>query len=237
VGALGLKNNVYFIERPFKGKPSVLQWLAFIKHVQAEAERIDAHLVVLDTISALWPVKNENDAGEVQAALMPLWTLTTRSAVLLVHHLNKADGQEGTGSRGSGALPAFVDTIMELRRFDPSGRHCRKRIITSYGRDEETPAEILIELDAQTNEYRALGDRKGAKRDEIKRTLFATLPTDRPGMTWDEIKEAWPDDEVPTKTTMLDALHQGADRGDWIRDGTGRKGSPYRFHVPSEKTA
>jgi DnaB-like helicase N terminal domain/AAA domain len=28
--ALGIKNNVHFIERPFKGKPSVLQWLAFM---------------------------------------------------------------------------------------------------------------------------------------------------------------------------------------------------------------
>jgi hypothetical protein len=36
---------------------------------------------------------------------------------------------------------------------------------------------------------------------------------------------------------MLDALHEGTDRGEWIRDGTGKKGSPYRFFVPSDTTA
>lgn len=235
--ALGIGDNVHFIWRPFKGKPSATKWEALIKHLQAEAERIDAHLIVLDTISALWPVRDENDAAKVTEALMPLWNLIERSAVLLVHHLKKGDGPEGTGSRGSGALPGFVDTIMELRRHDAQDRHSRKRIIAGYGRDEETPAEIVVELDGQTNEYRGLGDRKGAKRQEIKRTLFTVLPTERPGMTLDEIKEAWPDDQKPTKATMLDALHEGADGGAWIQDGTGKKGDPYRYHVPSANTA
>ena len=235
--ALGIGDNVHFLCRPFKAKPSIAKWMAFIQHVQEQAAAIGAHLIVFDTLSALWPVYNENDAGEVQAALMPLWTLAEHSALLLVHHLKKGDGQEATGSRGSGALPGFVDTIIELRRHDANDRHSRKRVIAGYGRDEETPAEIVVELDAETNEYCGLGDRKGARLAEIKRTLFTLLPTERPGLTLDEIKDTWPDDETPTKKAMLDALHEGTDRGEWIRDGTGKRGSPYRFHVQSGKTA
>ncbi len=228
---LGIHDNVHFICRPFNAKPGMAKWYEFIDYVAKHAERIGSNLIVLDTLSALWPVWDENDAGKVQAALMPLWRLTKRSAVLTVHHLKKGDGQEATGSRGSGALPSFVDTIIELRRHDSSDRQSRKRVITGYGRDDETPAELVIELDATTNEYRSLGDRKGMRREEIKRTVARVLPTERPGMTLDEIKEAWPDDETPTKSAMLDALADGADGRDWTRDGTGKKGSPYRYFV------
>ena len=235
--ALGIGDNVHFICRPFKAKPSIVQWRAFVTHVQEQAAALDADLIVLDTISALWPVHNENDAGEVQAALMPLWNLTERSAVLGVHHLKKGDGQEATGSRGSGALCGFVDTILELRRHDSGNRHSRKRVITGYGRDDETPAELVIDLDATTNEYCGLGDRKGMRREEIKRTLATVLPRERPGMTEKEITEAWPDDQKPTKAAMLEALAEGTDRGNWTRDGTGKKGSPYRYFVPSDRGA
>lgn len=235
--ALRIGDNVHFWCRPFRGKPTITTWLMFLQCVQEKAVAIGANLVIFDTLSALWPVYNENDAGEVQAALMPLWNLVEHSALLLVHHLKKGDGAEATGSRGSGALPGFVDTIMELRRHDAQDRHSRKRVIAGYGRDEETPAEIVVELDETTNEYRGLGDRKGAQREEIRRTLSALLPTEPPGMTYEEITEAWPDDKTPTKTAMLAALREGEEHGDWTQDGTGKKGSPYRFHVSNEKRA
>lgn len=167
---------------------------------------------------------------------MCMLNLASRRGLLLVHHLKKGDGAEATGSRGSGALPGFVDTIVEMRRHDAKDRHSRKRVITGYGRDDETPAEIVIELDAETNEYRGLGDRKGARRAEIKHTFFTLLPTEGPGMTLDEIKEAWPEDMKPAKAAILEALHEGTDRGEWIRGGTGKKGNPYRFHVPTCRT-
>lgn len=233
--ALGIGDNVHFLCRPFKAKPSIAQWREFIAFVKEQAERIGAHLIVFDTLSSLWPVQNENDAGEVQAALMPLWTLAAASGLLLVHHLKKGDGQQATGSRGSGALPGFVDTIIELRRHDVHDRHSRKRVITGYGRDEETPAEIIIELDAETSEYRGLGDQNEAKHAKIKITVCKLLPTEEPGMTFDEIKAKWPADRVPAKSVLLDALREGTDHGDWRRHGTGTKGYPYRYSVQSGK--
>jgi hypothetical protein len=88
-------------------------------------------MVVFDTLSNLWPVKNENDASEVQAALMPLRALTTSGRSLFaVHHLTKAGGAEATASRGSGALAAFVDVILELRRLDPNDPTNRQRVVS-----------------------------------------------------------------------------------------------------------
>jgi hypothetical protein len=230
---LSIGDNVHFMCRPFRGKPSVVAWLDFIYHIRERATKVGAALVMLDTLSSLWCVRNENDACEVQAALMPLWELSECCAVLITHHLKKGDGTEATGSRGSGALMGFVDTIVELRREDPKDEKSRKRVIRAYGRDEETPAEVVIELDPVTNEYLALGDRKGVKIEDLKRKLFELLSTaEPPGMTYDEIKAAWPDEEFPRKGTMTTRLDEGAERGDWTRTGEGKKGSPHRFFVP-----
>ncbi len=51
-------------------------------------------------------------------ALTPLSQIMEAGAgVLLVHYPRKGDVGEGQASRGSSALPGFVDTIFELRRF------------------------------------------------------------------------------------------------------------------------
>src|SRR5262249_4329097 len=183
-----------------------------------EVERIGALLVVFDTISSLWPVKDENNSVEVQTALMPLWNLPDTTGVVLGHHLNKRDGGEGTGSRGSGALPAFVDTILELRRYDANNLECCKRVITAYGRDDDTPPEMVIELDTTTKEYRALGDRKGADIEAIRHKVRKLLSAEGEGesMTYDDIEAKWPDKEFPRKKTMLMAIEAGVEQGDWM---------------------
>jgi len=95
----------------------------------------------------------------VHGAVTPLNSIAEIAALLLVHHIRKSDGGEGTASRGSGALPAFVDTIVELRRHDANNKTSTKRVLTAYGRWDETPAELVIELDQGAKEYRDCGDR------------------------------------------------------------------------------
>jgi hypothetical protein len=233
IDSLGIRDNVRFICRPFTSKPSITQWERFVDHVAKHAEKMGADLVVFDTLSALWPVRDENNAGEVQAALMPLWKIAEISGQILVHHLRKGDGQEGTGSRGSSALPSFVDTIMELRRENPSDRTSRRRTITAYGRDDETPPEIIIELNAETNEYGSLGSREGAKIDGIKAILLKILPKERPGYTFEEIKKHWPGKKFTRAKAMRALLKGGATSGDWICTGSGKKGDPKRYHIPA----
>ena len=53
-------------------------------------------------------------------------------AILLVHHLGKNDRGEGAASRGSGALPGFVDVIVEMRRFEADDRNDRKRVLAGW---------------------------------------------------------------------------------------------------------
>ncbi|QJW98615.1 AAA family ATPase [Frigoriglobus tundricola] len=145
--ALGLTNKVGFYVQPFPTRPAQAGWLAFVEQLKRDVETHGFDLVVFDTLAKLWPVQEENDAGAVDAALMPLWRVARAGAgILLIHHLRKSGGQEYTGSRGSGALSAFPDILVEMTRFDASDAKDRKRVLRAKGRYEETPDELVIEL-------------------------------------------------------------------------------------------
>jgi hypothetical protein len=145
VDARGRFVGVYL--QPFPTRPAVAGWLAFVAQLVADVKAHGFGLVVFDTLAKLWPVQEENDASAVDAALMPLWDVCkTGASVLLIHHLRKSGGGEYTGSRGSGALSAFPDILVELTRFDAKDNKCRKRLLHAKGRYEETPDELTIEL-------------------------------------------------------------------------------------------
>jgi hypothetical protein len=190
-------------------------------------------LVVFDTISNLWPVRDENDAGEVQEALMPLRQLTIEAALKLVHHLRKGDGAEVTGSRGSIALPAFADTILELRRYQPGDRRDRRRVLTGHGRWDETPTEVVLELTADGSRYVVHGDRGDVAGKDLRRVITGLLPNEPPGWTAEKVRVELPEKAAPGKQKLLDALRDGSEAGDWRREGEGRKGSPFTYWVPA----
>jgi hypothetical protein len=143
---LNIGDHVGMVCRPFRGRPSPAEWAAFIGKLVGIVQKHRFDLVVMDTISKLWPVREENDAGQVEDALMPVWAITDGGAgLVLVHHNRKSDGKEFTGSRGSGGLPAFCETLIEFRRASDESKD-RKRLLTGGGRYRETPDKLLIEL-------------------------------------------------------------------------------------------
>ncbi|MFH1419291.1 MAG: hypothetical protein ABII12_13530, partial [Planctomycetota bacterium] len=187
----------------------------------------------LDTIAALLPCDNENDASKMLTALAPLHTWTEAGAgVLLSHHPRKGDGGEAQAARGSGALPGFVDIILELRRFDASRREDRRRTLTAYSRFDETPDELVMEL---TNAgYRAVGTRGDARQNDRLAVIRQILPDAEPGMTAAEVHDAWPEGDGiprPGKRTIENDLKHGASAGNWAMTGSGKKGDPYRFRL------
>jgi hypothetical protein len=225
---LKLGDHCWFLIRPFRSKPNTEQWLAFIEYVAGLIERDGFDVVIFDTLSNIWPIRDENDAASVQAALMPLHRITERACLLLVHHLRKGDGTEATASRGSGALTGWVDTIVELRRYDPLVRTDQRRVLSGVGRWDDTPAELVIELTPEG--YKGRGDRRGVREQSAQDIIVSILPTFAPGMPTEAIYLAWPDDSPkPSLGTFKSALNAGADQGLWFRTGEGKKGDPFRF--------
>lgn len=230
---LRIDDNVAFLIRPFARKSTWDRWLAFVEHLRVIRQTFPFDLIVFDTLVNLWPVQKENDASEVQGALMPLHSIDPHIALLLAHHLRKGDGLEATGSRGSGALTAWVDTIIEMRRYQPTDRKDRRRLLTAYGRWDETEDvnEQVVEL--QGDVYVACGgDREEITHRDMTAIISNLLPDSSPGITAEEILEQWPGEGRPNRNSFFAALNHGLEEDLWARSGEGRRGSPFRFWKP-----
>jgi hypothetical protein len=227
--ALDIGDHCFVVVRPFLAKPRPDDWLRFIDHLSECMAKRATDLIILDTLSHLWPVVKENDAAEVQTALMPLHQLTAKAGLCLAHHVRKGDGQEATASRGSGEITAFVDTILELRRFDAGNRQDRRRVLTGYGRWDDTPAELVIELRPDGSGYDAHGDKYQVAGQELRKVLWDFLQPDGEGKTVDEIREEWPEDVRPGRQRLFEELNSGFKASFYERAGEGVRGKPYRW--------
>jgi len=229
----GIADNVQFNIRPFKCRPSQKDWEEYIKDVAAVVKSENYDLVIIDTWQSINPCHDENDASSTMSALLPLHNITEQNAaVILVHHPRKGDAGEGQAARGSGALPSFVDVIVELRRFKAEDKNDRRRKLHAYSRYDETPAEVVIEL--TDDGYQTIGTTADASRDDRQQVIGEVL-SDQEWLSPQEIGELWPEDTIPKpgKRTLQQDLKSGYESGRWDRTGQGAKGDPYKYKFDS----
>ncbi|HRQ71910.1 MAG TPA: AAA family ATPase, partial [Phycisphaerales bacterium] len=228
-----LGDAVHLVPSPFRMRPASGDWVAFVEHVADLVRTRGYGLVVFDALPALWPVANENDAAQVLEALTPMRAITEAgAALLLVNHPRKGDATEAQSSRGSGALPGWVDIIVEMRRHRPEDRADRRRVLSAYSRFEDTPVEAVLEL--RDDGYAYIGDLAMLNEEERKRTIAKVLRDSDGALTVQEVKSRWPPQMVPGEATLRADLQAGAASGLWMRTGAGKRNDPHRFHSPSE---
>jgi len=187
--------------------------------VRTFAQEHGVRLILIDTLSAFWKIENENDAAEMTKAVKPLQTLARESGacVLLIHHARKSEGKHGDEIRGSGALFAAVDVALILKRHEVK----TQRLLQAQSRYPETPSELVVEL--RESGYVALGDPASVGKATRLSKLTATL------------SEQWEQAEMIVKRAGLSTregyrlLNILVEKGKVLRDGKGRKGSPYLF--------
>jgi hypothetical protein len=176
-------------------------------------------LVIIDTLAAFWRIKDENDAGAVIQAAMPILNLAreSRAGVLLIHHARKSPGTFGDEIRGSGALFALVDVALILKRNEiPT-----QRVIHGVSRYPETPAELVIEL--TDSGYVAIGDPAAATKVVRRQKVFDALPE-----TAEEATSIIRRAGVPKRAGYL-ILADLFKVGEANRAGSGKKGDPFRY--------
>lgn len=227
---LGIGDHAYCISRPFILRPSESEWAGFLEHLAGYVADDVYRVVVFDSIAALSPCRDENDSIKMLDALQPLHILTkVKAAILLIHHLRKSDGTEGTAARGSGALTGFVDIICELRRLNPGQTEDNQRVLTAYSRFS-SPGDVVLEL--TPGGYISHGSRQEASqknRRDIIREILSKKPT---GLRVEDVKTCWPEDQtlVPGIRTLRGDLQKGVTSGQWAGTGSGRKGDPYCYY-------
>ncbi len=227
--ALGLDaDRVLIVQRPSFARTGAIEWRRLIEGLRADIAEHDVALVVIDTLPSVWPTVNENDASEVLEAIGPLRDLSEAgAAVLIVMHPRKGGGGEATATRGSGALPGFVDVIVELRRHNAEDSHDRRRLLTAYGRFDGIPPETVIEL--TESGYAIIGERAEVRAADEQTIILNLLPADGLGLDAETIREQWPAEPTIGLRRLRGLLNHGAEQHKWRRRGMGVKGDPYTF--------
>jgi KaiC/GvpD/RAD55 family RecA-like ATPase len=229
---IGLEDHVHFEVRPFRGRPSKAEWKSYIEHITAAVSEGQYDLLIIDTWASLNPCQDENDAVQTLEAVMPLTGITEAgAAVLLAHHPCKVETEQGQSARGSGALLAHVDTIIELSRTTPQNLSDRKRTLKAIGRYDDTPVELVIEL--TDSGYRCIGSKADATQTDRQEVIKEILV----GRDWstDAIRSLWIDKEIPApgKRALQKDLNAGCESCLWERQGKGTKGDKYRYKFDS----
>lgn len=249
-------DHVGMVIRPFQMRPTMQEWREFLAKLGEAVRTHQFDLVVFDTLSKLWPVREENDAGQVEEALMYLWSLSQGAgvAVLLVHHARKSGGAEFVASRGSGGLPSFCEVIIEFRRATEDPKET-KRVLTAQGRyGDQTPVKLLAEL--QNGRYVGLGDPDDAEVqaqtrnfqwEPCLREVFRKAAEEDPEqwLTRAEIRELLreamnpkTDEEVterplPRPAIFNAVIDKWAEEGELEQQGKGVKGDPFLYRLPT----
>ena len=192
-------------------------------------------LVVIDPLANVLPGADENGAAAMIAALAPLQRLTAAGlAVLLLHHPRKDSKSSGPEPRGSGALPGFVDVLIDLD--GPRVVGDRRRRLRAVSRFEETPGERLIELSADGTDYTVIADAGSEEFDAGWAILRMVLEDARNRLTRREVLALWPPDfPKPCDATVWRWLERAVESGHVSRQGTGRRNLPFQYWMPERE--
>lgn len=209
-----------------------LSWPELITLAANKCTETEAGLLVIDTLGPFAGVVDENSATEAQAAMTPLSEAVQKYGlgVLITRHSRKGGGVVSESGRGSSAYAGAVDLMIDLDRR--SGNYPKsQRILSTVGRFDEPPDELVIEL--REEGYVSLGSPDDAGRDELRSEVFALLQGGDsldPKAIIDAIAAERGEDAPPVSpTTLSRVLTEEFERGSVGRLGRGVRNDPYRY--------
>jgi hypothetical protein len=228
--------QVCWLCQPLRGKPTLPEWERLLDHVLTLHREYVLDLVVIDALAGFLP-GSENDAGAVLAALLPLRRLTSAGlAVWPLHHPKKGPTLLGQAARGSGALAASVDILLEMSWYGDPDDGDRRRRLRAFSRFEETPRRLVIELSADGGDYLSRGDFEEDAFAQTWQRLESVLAGAGRKLTRGDILRAWPPAEPrPQPHALWRWLERGVAEGKVRRAGSGRKGDPFRYWLAAQE--
>lgn len=148
-----LARNLTILSRHYQSPHSHFPDLADEEGRLVLMELMDAlspKLVILDNLSTLAEIKDENDAASFTPILRTLWELRQKGcAVLLVHHTGKQEGKY----RGSSKLAATFESILQLAPNPdllPDETGFTIKVDKFRGRQQPKPLKVKLEVDENT---------------------------------------------------------------------------------------
>ena len=228
--------NVFF-SRP--ELPTFRRWRHFIDQLMNLYLKRPFELLVIDSLASFLPAA-ENDARSLRRALEEFrFSDMLAAGVLLVHHPRRAGGRPGSAARGSAALPALADVLLDLR-LPANDPFTRRRRLYGLGRYPQTPQHLFIEMNAEATDYAVLSDADedaalfAPALDALRDVLaHAGAPLSR-----QQILECWPNPVTkPTANTLWRWLARGCQLGVLARHGDGSKADAFRYALAEPAAA
>jgi hypothetical protein len=231
---LSFGRNIRWFCRPFGGRPRPEEWLALVEQILRIHQRLGVDLLAIDPLATIMSGDKENSAGGVLETLMPLQQLTDRGvSVLLEHHPRKGKILVGQAARGSGALGAYADIVIEMGWYGRPNSKDRRRRLQGFSRHEETPRRWVIEWTGDGRDYVGLGEAPESDPERGWQEVKAVLEKADKKLTRQGILNRWPKDSPPPGSTNLwNWLDLALKEGRVQREGAGRKKDPYVFWLP-----
>ncbi len=230
---LDLDGHVAWFCLPFTGTPTEEDWLRLLERIVRLHEEQPIALLVIDSLANLSPMRSENDAVAMLRPLKPLRRLTEKGvSILIAHHPKKGPTLPGQAARGSGALPGFVDIIVEMQ---PASRrpHDRRRLLRSFSRHSATPPRLVIEWTADGTDYRSLGTSAEPTFDLGWPLLHAILDQSQGPLARRDILRRWPESGMaPSRLTLWRWLDRAVQEGRVLQSGRGTRGDPFLYQLP-----
>ena len=148
--------------------------------------------------------------------------------MLLLHHPRKKRSEEGNTARGSGALLAFVDIILELHRFGRLASDDFNRKLISLSRYRDTPRKLIYQWTPATGVFTVLNDVTALQFQQNWDRLRAILEKRTVAVTHQELLADWPSDQpAPSKSVLYEWLNRATEAKLVRRQGEDRKTEPY----------
>jgi hypothetical protein len=220
--------DIGVICKPFTRKPSFTQWNQLVHHAGHLLGPGGPRLLVIDTIGTLFPSSAEMNADCMDRALDPLRRLAEKGVSnWLLHHPAKDRRAEGQAARGTGALPAEVEIVLEMKPLPDATPHDYVRVLHAFSRHEETPRRLLFEWLPARRDYRLLTeppDDDFARGWSALRLVFSAspVPLARPA-----ILDRWPPASAPpSRATLARWLARAVELGLLICSGVGHRYDP-----------
>ena len=235
----GLPEDLLVVTRRHAPPGDLAAWEQMCEQIIGIARLEDIGLVVLDTWAHWNPTESENDNAQIARAARSIGRIAEEAgvAILLVHHMSKAGG-----SRGGTALPAAVDTVIEMKR--PSSRGIvgedgaddegddGTRVFTITGR-LESPPTIIASWDGNTYRVNDARTVKHLKGDRRRRLIIDTLSRLGEGNAG-EIRTNWPEGgmQPPSERTLMRDLKRAVESGEIeVARGTGGATDPRVYRI------
>ncbi len=231
----GIGEAASFAFRPFVRKPLPRQWQYLLDDLADLNRRRRIDLLVIDPLAGVLPGREEASAAAMTDVLRPLRELADCGpAVLILHHPRKGLAAGGQAARGTGALPAFVDFLVEMHWAGPAAADNRRRRLAAWSRHEETPGRVLLELSADGTDYAVVEGKPDGADDEVDRVLEGLLRA-TPGLTARELAVRWPAGaERPRWRALVGRLRGLSDAGRLARTGGGHRYAPFRYRLAED---